>query len=170
MGLQLRICSKEVSATKPNISALIVPLVNVSLSSRMLLPRVADYQAVLCPTILPYVPAAPALVTAIIPDSCDAKKKEDKLMATLSEEKKQVTAHTNLTHNASTNVCVRYFDNGKEKQERDDSSDQKPLNDDKRMKGDLQKQATSASAQRGKSHERPLHPPQSCVNPRDKLE
>ena len=63
-------------------------------------------------------------------------------------EEKQVTAHTNLTQNASTIDCVRYSDNGKEKQERDDTSEQqKALNDDKSEKGDLQTQASKQEAQ-----------------------
>ena len=72
------------------------------------------------------LPAAAAPVTPIM-----LSVEKSKLLGTLNEERKQVTAHTNLTQHASINDCVRYFDNGKEKQERDDSSEQKALNDDK---------------------------------------
>ena len=61
-------------------------------------------------------------MTSTVPDG---KKTKAELLENLNEERKQVTAHTNLTQNASTNDCVRYFDIGKEKQERDDSSEQK---------------------------------------------
>ena len=138
----------------------------------MLPPRVPDYQAVLCPAILPYVPAANADVSVISPNLCDVKKNDATLSAVLSEKKKQVTAHKNVTHIASVNVCVRYFDNGQEKQERDDSSKQKALNDDKRMKADLQKQAKSASAQKWKkSRTSSLSTStKELCQPRDKLE
>ena len=46
-------------------------------------------------------------------------------------KRKQVTAHTNLTQNASINDCVRYFDIGQDKEKRDDSSEQRALNSDK---------------------------------------
>ncbi len=59
------------------------------------------------------------------------KKSDDELLGTLNEERKQVTAYTNLTQNISMNDCVRYFDIGEDKEERDDSSEQRALNDDK---------------------------------------
>jgi len=75
-------------------------------------------------------------------------KTDDGLPTILNEERKQVTAHTNLTQNASTIDCVRYSDNGKEKQESNDtSSEEKALNDDKCEKGDLQTQASKQEAQ-----------------------
>ena len=98
------------------------------------------------------LPATAAPVTLIM---LSVEKSE--LLGTLNEERKQVTAHTNLTQHASINDCVRYFDNGKEKQERDDSSEQKALNDDKcKLKRSPQacKQKKSESAQKNvRSHD-----------------
>ena len=51
-------------------------------------------------------------------------KTDQKVLDFLNEERKQVILHTNNTHDASTNDCVRYFDIGKEKQESDDNSRQ----------------------------------------------
>jgi hypothetical protein len=74
------------------------------------------------------LPAAAAPVTAIM---LPAKKSRDDLLRTLNEERKQVIAHTNLTQNASINDCVRYFDIGQDKEKRDDSSEERALNDGK---------------------------------------
>ncbi len=57
--------------------------------------------------------------------------------------------HKNETHNASTNLCVRYFDVGKEKQESDDISEKKALNDEKRLKK-ISESKQTAHAQNGK--------------------
>ena len=74
------------------------------------------------------LPAAAAPVTPIV---LSVKKSDDELLGTLNEDRKQVTAHTNLTQNASINDCVRYFDIGQDKEKRDDSSEQTALNSDK---------------------------------------
>jgi hypothetical protein len=74
------------------------------------------------------LPAAPAPVTPIM---LSDKKSNDEMLGMLNEERKQVTAHTNLTQNASINDCVRYFDIGQNKEGRDDSSEQRTSNGDK---------------------------------------
>jgi len=80
--------------------------------------RVAGAQAVKCSTILQDGPAAPVPAHTVV---LNGKKTDDGLLRILNEERNQVTTHTNLTQNASTIDCVRYFDIGKEKQERDDT-------------------------------------------------
>ena len=74
------------------------------------------------------LPAAAAAVTTIM---LSAKKSDAELLGMLNEERKQVTAHTNLTKNASMNDCVRYFDIGQDREKRDDSSEERALNGDK---------------------------------------
>jgi hypothetical protein len=147
-------------STRSPVSTPTVSLTKVSLSSRILSPRVADRQAVLCPPLpaasvpaMPvpaapvpamHVPAAsvPAMPVPAIPVPA-ALFLLDGLLEVLKEEKKQVTAHINETHNTSMNVCVRYFDIGKEKQEIDEANEQKAWNDhdDKCMKREPRKQA-----------------------------
>ena len=132
-----------------------------SLNSRMLLPRVADYQAVLCRTILPCVPAAPALVTAIIPDSCDAKKKQDKLMAILNN--RSLRTRISRTMHPRMSVLGTLIMGKKSKKEMIAvirnlwmmTSAWKEISKSKQ-----QAQARNVE----NSHEPPLHPPQSCVN------
>ena len=88
-------------------------LTNDALS--MLPRRVIDnHAAVLCQTTERCLPAAPDPATAII--ILNDKKSEDEPSKILNEERKQVTAHTNLTQIVSTIDCVRYFDIGKRKE------------------------------------------------------
>ena len=144
MNSERKTCGKEVLARNSKMSPLRSALA-VSPRPRISLPRVADDQTALSCTTLPCVPAASGPGPAMFAND---NKTDDGLPTILNEERKQVTAHTNLTQNASTIDCVRYSDNGKEKQESNDtSSEEKALNDDKCEKGDLQTQASKQEAQ-----------------------
>ena len=108
MILALEACEKEDLATKSKMS----PLTDDALS--MLPLRVVNNYAVLCQSAKRCLPAAPAAVTATILNDQKTDAESSKI---LNEERKQVTAHTTPTQNASTNDCVRYFDIGKRKKE-----------------------------------------------------
>jgi hypothetical protein len=69
----------------------------------------------------------PAASAPVMPIMLSDKKSNDEMLGMLNEERRQVTAHTTLTQHASINDCVRYFDIGQNKEERDDSSEQREL-------------------------------------------
>jgi hypothetical protein len=78
-------------------------------------------QADIIPSLCSTMPCDPAPVISTV-DNLRDETKTDQIF--LNEERRQVTSQTNNTHNASTNNCVRYFENGKGKQESDDNSSQ----------------------------------------------